>query len=226
MRPINRLLGGVRALFRRGAVERELDTEIRGYLDASIDERVRAGWSREDATRAARAEMGSIAAVKDHTRDVGWEASLDSLWRDFRYSARTLRKSPAFSIVAILTLALGIGANSAIFSIVNGVMLRPLPVPRPGELISLTTVYPNMSEPIFSYAAYQRFAADCRIDRWHRRSVVGPPRRAGARRNARARRLQVGVGKLLHDAGGALRRSAARFCRPTTGCRPATGWRC
>ena len=160
MRPINRLLGGVRALFRRGAVERELDTEIRGYLEASIDERVRAGWSREDATRAARAELGSVAAVKDHTRDVGWEASLDSLLRDLRYSARSLRRSPAFSIVAILTLALGIGANSAIFSIVNGVMLRPLPVPRAGELISLTTVYPNMSESVFSYAAYQRLAAD------------------------------------------------------------------
>ncbi len=123
---------------------------------------MRAGLSREDATRAARAEMGSIAAVKDHTRDVGWETALESLSRDLRYAARTLRKSPAFSIVAILTLALGIGANSAIFSIVNGVMLRPLPVPRAGELISLTTVYPNMSEPVFSYAAYRRFAADSR----------------------------------------------------------------
>jgi predicted permease len=158
MRTITRLLAGIRALFRRDAAERELDTEIRGYLEASIEERIRAGWSRDDATRVARAELGSIAAVKDHTRDVGWEASLDSFLRDLRYSARTLRKSPAFSVVAILTLALGIGANSAIFSIVNSIMLRPLPVPRPGDLLTLTTVYPNSSEPIFSYAAYQRFA--------------------------------------------------------------------
>ena len=162
MRTVNRLLGGLRALFRREAVERELDAEIRGYLDASIEEKIRAGWSREHATRAARAELGSVAAVKDHTRDAGWEGGLDSIVRDFRYSVRTLRKSPAFSIVAILTLALGIGANSAIFSIVNGIMLRPLPVPRAGELITLTTVYPNMTEPIFSYAAYRQFAADSR----------------------------------------------------------------
>ncbi len=160
MRAVSRLLGGVRALFRRGAADRELDAELRGYLEAAIDEKVRAGLSREDASRAARAEMGSIAAVKDHTRDVGWEAALDSVSRDLRYAARTLRKSPAFSLVAILTLALGIGANSAIFSIVNGVMLRPLPVPRPGELISITTVFPNFNEPVFSYQAYRRLASD------------------------------------------------------------------
>ena len=170
--------------------------------------------------------MGSIAAVKDHTRDVGWEAGLDSLWRDLRYSARTLRKSPAFSIVAILTLALGIGANSAIFSIVNGVMLRPLPVPRSGELISLTTVYPNMSGPVFSYAAYRRFAADSAGDRRRRRSVFGTPRRAGARRNAGAGRLQMGVGELLLDPGGAGCGGAHGSCRPTTGCPPVNPWRC
>ena len=170
--------------------------------------------------------MGSIAAVKDHTRDVGWETALDSLWRDLRYAGRTLRKSPAFSVVAILTLALGIGANSAIFSIVNGVMLRPLPVPRAGELISLTTIYPNMSEPIFSYAAYRGSPADAA-------SIGGVAAASSVRRDALVldglpepidckwvsgnyfTTLEVRCGDRPH--GTAVRRSAAR---------PASRWRC
>ena len=97
----------------------------------------------EDARRAARVELGSIEAVKDHTRDVGWETTIEQTWRDVRYAARTLRRSPAFSAVVVLTLTLGIGANTAIFSAVNAIMLRALPAERPEELISLTALYPK-----------------------------------------------------------------------------------
>ena len=160
MRPINRLLGGVRALFRRGAVERELDTEIRGYLDASIDESAGRLVTRGRHPRGAGRAGQHRGGERQHPRRRLGSGPRQVSGATSATPRRTLRKSPAFSIVAILTLALGIGANSAIFSIVNGVMLRPLPVPRPGDLISLTTVYPNMSGPIFWYAAYQRFAAD------------------------------------------------------------------
>jgi predicted permease len=157
---LRRLSAGLQALFHQQRVERELDEELRGYLETSVDEKMRAGMAREDALRAARVEMGSIAAVKDQTRDAGWEVRLESLWRDARYAVRTLRRSPGFSVVAVLTLALGIGANTAIFSVINAIMLRPLPVERPEDLISLATVYPDNVEPVFSYPAYRQIAAE------------------------------------------------------------------
>jgi hypothetical protein len=160
MARLRRVIGGFNALFRKVRVEQELDEELRAYLETSIEEKMRTGTAREDAIRAARVEIGSLEAVKDHTRDVGWEAGLESLWRDVRYAGRTLRKSPAFSAVAVLTLALGIGANTAIFSVVNAIMLRPLPVERPQDLIALATVYPDIVEPVFSYAAYRQFAVE------------------------------------------------------------------
>jgi predicted permease len=155
---LRRLVAGLVALVRNRQVERDLDDELRAYLHASIEEKTRGGMDRDAAVRAARIEMGSLEAVKDRTRDVGWDATFEGLWRDVRYAARTLRTSPGFSVVAIVTLALGIGANTAIFTIVNAILLRTLPVERPAELISLTTVYPNGVEPVFSYAAYRRFA--------------------------------------------------------------------
>jgi predicted permease len=160
MARLGRLIGGVTALFRRHRAEQELDEELRAYLETSIEEKLRAGMAREEAIRAARVEIGSLEAVKDYTRDVGWETRLESVWRDVRYAARTLRRSPAFTAVAVLTLTLGIGANTAIFSAVNAIMLRQLPVERPEELISLAAVYPNGVEPVFSYAAYHRIVAD------------------------------------------------------------------
>jgi predicted permease len=159
-RLLRRLIGGLNALVRSHRVEQELDEELRAYLEIAIEEKMRAGMGREDAIRAARVEMGSVDAVKDHTRDVGWEVRLESVWRDVRYAVRTLRKSPVFSAVAVLTLALGVGANTAIFSVINAVMLRPLPVERPDDLISLAAVYRDNAEPVFSYTAYRLFAVE------------------------------------------------------------------
>jgi predicted permease len=136
--------------------EQELDEELNAYLEIAIEEKMRRGMSREDATRAARVEFGSMEAVKDNVRDVGWEGSVERAWRDVRYAARTLRRSPVFSLIAIATLALGIGANTAIFSVVNVVLLRALPVPRPHQLIALTTIYPNDTEAMFSYPGYMQ----------------------------------------------------------------------
>ena len=159
MASMRRFTGGLRGLLRSKRVERELDEELQSYLESAVEAKVRAGMTVEDARRRARAELGSIAAVKDHTRDVGWETTVDQMWRDVRYAARTLRKSPAFAAVVVLTLALGIGANTAIFSAVNAIMLRALAVEHPDELVALTALYSDGAEP-FSYAAYRRIAAD------------------------------------------------------------------
>jgi putative ABC transport system permease protein len=159
MATLRRLMAGLNALFHNTRAEQELDEELRSYLESSIDAKVQSGMTRDEARRAACVELGGVEAVKDRTRDIGWETRLEHVWRDVRYAARTLRKSPAFAAVVVLTLALGIGANTAIFSAVNAVMLRAIPVERPDELVSLTAVYPDGSEP-FSYAAYRRIAED------------------------------------------------------------------
>ena len=133
---MQRFIGGLKSLLGGRRVEQDLDEEVQAYLDSSIEAKVRAGMTPEDARRAARVELGSIEAVKEQTREVGWETTVEQAWRDVRYAARTLRKSPAFSAVVVLTLTLGIGANTAIFSAVNAIMLRALPAERPEELIS------------------------------------------------------------------------------------------
>jgi predicted permease len=160
MARLRSLVAGVIALWRGHRVERELDEELRAYLDLAVEAKMRAGMARPDAVRAARAEIGSLEAVKDYTRDVAWETRLDGLWRDVRYAMRTLRRSPAFAAVSVITLALGIGANTTIFSVINAIMLRPLRVERPDELMALEAVHVDKVDPLFSYPAYRQFATE------------------------------------------------------------------
>ena len=139
MAPIRRLLAGLKALLGSHRAEQELDEELRAYLHTSVEAKIRAGMDGTDARRAARVEIGSLEAVKDYVRDVGWETRLEGFWRDVRYAERTLRKAPAFTAIAVLTLALGIGANTALFTIVDKVLLRFLPVNNPRELVSVVS---------------------------------------------------------------------------------------
>src|SRR6266850_1413307 len=135
MNVFRHLTAGLKELVRRDKTESELSEELNAYLQNAADAKVQAGATPEEALRSARLELGGMETVKHEVRAVGWEFALEVFVQDIRYGVRMLRKSPLFTAVAVTAIAIGIGANTAIFSLVDAILLRPLPYPESQRLI-------------------------------------------------------------------------------------------
>jgi len=141
----------LRSLFRAKAVDAEMDDELRFHLEHQLQKYLDSGLTRDAAQRRVRIEFGGLHKVQEECREARGTYFVETLFRDVRYALRTLRQTPGFSAIAILTLALGIGANTAIFSVVYGVLLHPLPYKDPSRLIVLRETTPRVGNVSVSY---------------------------------------------------------------------------
>ncbi|MGH9940666.1 MAG: ADOP family duplicated permease, partial [Blastocatellia bacterium] len=138
--------------WRRQRRDEELEEEIRTHLEMAKRDRMERGEGAEEAASAARREFGNVGLVKETTRGMWGFGALETFWQDLRYGARMLVKNPGFTFVAALSLALGIGANTAIFSLLDALLLKRLPVKQPEQLVVVATAAPGLNEPISSFS--------------------------------------------------------------------------
>jgi len=141
------------ALRARRIADRDLAEEIRKHLDEKIEKLVAAGLLPDEAAARARREFGNVTSIAERSRDVWRWRLVDDAWADVRYAVRQLRRSPSFAITATLTLALGIGANTAIFSLADRALLNPLPFPHPDRLVSVNEIVPLIANRPIRLAA-------------------------------------------------------------------------
>src|SRR5262245_36733421 len=145
MAMLNKLRLRLQALFFKSRLEEELDEEVRFHLDREVQENIARGMGPEEARYAAIRSFGGVERVKEESRDVRGVRLVEELWQDLRYGARMLRKSPGFTVMATLTLALGIGVNTTIFTLMN-LYLRPLPVKDPETIVELVNYRASFPE--------------------------------------------------------------------------------
>ena len=144
---IPRLTSLWRNLFHKDRVDQESSEEIRAYLDLLTEAKLRQGMSPREARRDALLELGGVEQVEERVREIRMGRFIETVWRDVRTGVRALVHSPVFTVVTVLSLALGIGANTAIFSVVNGLLLRPLPYPESEQIVDVWHTPPQQSFP-------------------------------------------------------------------------------